>query len=60
MRVGSVFIRKENDTTILIEQVDAERAVFRYIVCDSARLLGKRDWAFVVRLLDGQLWERVA
>jgi len=62
VKVGSVFIRKENDTTILIEQVDGDRAVVRYIVCDdhNARLLGMRDWAFVVGLTDNPAWERIA
>ncbi len=61
VKYGSVFIAKHDDTTILVEQVDGDRAVFRYIVTDdhNARLLGKRDWAFVVRLLDVTVWERV-
>lgn len=59
MIVGSVFIREDCDTLILIEQVDDDRVVFQYIVCDEVRFLGKRNRTFVVCLLDNNIWVRV-
>jgi len=58
LSVGAVFISKDN-TVIVIEEAYADHVVFRYVVTDSPKHLGKVDWAFVANLCDGR-WERLA
>lgn len=56
---GSVFISRHDDVLIVVEGVDADRAIFRYVVTNSSQHLGKVDWAYISALKDGR-WERLA
>lgn len=61
MKVGSVFITNDHEAMIVIEEVDHDVAIFRYITSYSARLVGTTDWAYVRNLqMDDGPWFQIA
>jgi hypothetical protein len=56
--VGATFIN-DHDTVVVVESVDGERLVYRYVVTDSPGHLGKTDWGFVSAFSEERSWKRV-
>ncbi len=59
MTYGSVFIEKDRNTVVIVEELYSDHFTFRYIVTDSPAHLGKTDWAFYANFRDGR-WEQIA
>lgn len=61
MKVGSVFITRDHEAMIVIESIDRDVAIFRYITSHVQRRVGTTDWAYISNVTaDDSQWYQIA
>jgi hypothetical protein len=61
VKVGSVFITKDHETMIVIESIDRDVVIFRYITAHAQHRVGTTDWAYTLNLIDADaFWYQIA
>lgn len=56
VKVDSVFITKDHQVMIVVEDIDDDVAIFRYVTARHPTLVGKTYWAYVANLTNGTHW----